>query len=233
VNRRVSEFASKPPGSSSMGETPKPPAQPVSMGETPKPPSQPVTTGETKPQASREALALTHHHPGRLRVRADVFRSNDDARPALASRVLDALDAEPGITSASHNVRTGSILVEYHPGLAHPEAILSRIAAAASLEMPSDISPRGREPALVAIDAARGINELVQELTGHRTDLRSLVPVGMAALAAYSFAVQKDTRLPRWDNLLYWAYSIFSQLHRDEIEAVGNGDAGGSARPAP
>src|SRR5262249_60386251 len=118
-----------------------------------------------------------------------------------------------------HNARTGSVLIEYQPGLADAESILSRIAAAASLEMPSDLAPRGRAPALVAIDAVRGMNDLVHELSGQRADLRSLVPVGMAALAAYAFVVQKDARLPRWDNLLYWGYSIFSQLHRPEIEA--------------
>jgi hypothetical protein len=52
----------------------------------------------------------------------------------------------------------------------------------------------------------------------------------MAALAAYSFVFHPDARLPRWDNLLYWSYNIFSQLHRREIE-VGTGlpDAGDRA----
>jgi hypothetical protein len=149
-----------------------------------------------------------------LRVRAVAFQDGD-----AATRVLTALDAVPGVDAVKHNARTGSILVEYEPGLAHPEAVLARIAAAAGLDPPTDdLRPRGREPAIVAIDAAREINELVDEITGHRADLRSLVPMGMAALAVYSFAYEGGTRLPRWDNLLYWSYNIFTQLHRREID---------------
>jgi hypothetical protein len=184
-------------------------------------------------------LTLVHHHPGRLRVRAAAFRHRtrdggpeaaaEDALPAEASldrhpvdRVRAALDAEPGIAAFIHNARTGSILVEYEPGLADSETILSRIAEAADLDMPSDEAPPPKKPALVAIDAAREVNALVADLTGEQTDLRSLVPLGMAALAAYSFVVHKDARLPRWDNLLYWSYNVFSQLHRREIEATAN-----------
>ena len=169
--------------------------------------------------APREALSLVHHHPGRLRVRADAFRRREGADPDAVGRARAALDALPGIAQVSHNGRTGSLLVEYEPGLVQPEVILRRITAAANLDMPSDDpSPRGREPALVAIDTAREINDLVAELAGYRTDLRGLVPAGMAAMAVYSFAFHKDARLPRWDNLLYWSYNIFSQLHRREIE---------------
>jgi hypothetical protein len=146
-------------------------------------------------------------------VRAEAFREGD-----ATARVLDALDAEPGIVSVSHNPRTGSLLVEYQPGLADSETILTRIAEAAGLEMPSDEPPPPRKPALVAIDAAREMNELVADLTGQQTDLRLLIPLGMSALAAYSLVYHPDARLPRWDNLLYWSYNVFSQLHRREIE---------------
>jgi hypothetical protein len=165
---------------------------------------------------ARGTLSLIHHHPGRLRVRADVFRSGD-----AASRARAALDAMPGITDVTHSPRTGSLLIEYEAGLADPETILSDIAAAADIDPPSgDPRPRGREPSLVAIDAAREVNELVHEMTGFRADLRTLVPAGLAALAAYSFAFHEDDRLPRWDNLLYWSYNVFSALHRREIEGV-------------
>jgi hypothetical protein len=149
-------------------------------------------------------------------------------------RVRAALDMEPGIGAVSHNPRTGSLLVEYQPGHAHAESILACIAGAAGLDMPADDDrPRGKQPALVAIDAARELNELVHEVTGYRADLRSIVPVGMAALAAYSFAVHGDARLPRWDNLLYWSYNIFSQLHRHEIDGPSMTRASGSTRPGP
>jgi hypothetical protein len=181
--------------------------------------------------APHEALSLIHHHPGRLRVRADAFRSAEPGNAAERARA--ALEVEPGITAVSHKPRTGSLLVEYQPGLADPEAILVRIAGAAGLDPPiDDASTRPREPALVAIDAARELNDIVHEITGFQTDLRTLVPAGMAALAAYSFVAGKHERMPRWDNLAYWSYAIFSQLHGREIAAAG-APASRVAPPAP
>jgi hypothetical protein len=196
----------------------------------------PDPDGDPRP-SSREPLTLVHHHPGRLRLRADAFRATDATpptsgegpgqggdppqgtpQPSPFDRVRAALDAEPGIVAVTHNARTGSILVEYQPGLTDSETILSLVAQAAGLDMPSEESLPGKKPALIAIDAAREVNELVSDLTGQKTDLRSLVPMGMAALAAYSFAYSAHKRMPRWDNLLYWSYNIFSQLHRREIE---------------
>jgi Heavy metal associated domain 2 len=176
-------------------------------------------------EAEREVLTLVHHHPGRLRVRATTFREGE-----AANRVQRALDMEPGITAVSHNAKTGSLLIEYQPGLAEPESILYAIAEAAGLEMPSDDGgARRREPALVAIDTVREVNSIVHEVTGYRADLRTIVPAGMAALAAYSFVANREARLPRWDNLLYWSYNIFSQLHRREIDGQQGADA--SAHP--
>jgi hypothetical protein len=172
-------------------------------------------------------LQLIHHHPGRLRVRAEAFQTGD-----AADRARAALEVEPGIARVTHNAKTGSLLVEYQAGLADPEAILLALAGAAGLDMPSDEDlRRRREPALVAIDAAREINDLVHEVTGYQADLRSLVPAGMALLAGYSLFAHKETKLPRWDNLLYWSYNIFTQLHRREIEASGMAPA--PQQPAP
>jgi hypothetical protein len=163
----------------------------------------------------RESLALVHHHPGRLRVRAEAFQ---DA--ATVDAVRAALDAEPGITSVAHNARTGSILVEYEPGLAGAEGILLRIASAACLEMPPDDGRyHGRGAANVTIGAARELNGAVNELTGGRADLRALVPAGLAALSMVAL-VRNGATLPRWDSLLYWSYNIFQQLHRREIDAT-------------
>jgi hypothetical protein len=163
-----------------------------------------------------------HHHPGRLRVRAGAFREGD-----AVDRVRAALDGEPGISAVSHNERTGSLLIEYEPGLADAEAILSTIAAAAGLDPPADEGPAVvKKPALIAIDAAREANEIVAELTGYKTDLRTLVPMGLAAMAVYSAAASKHELLPRWDNLLYWSYNIFCHLHGREIQQSAAARAG-------
>jgi len=181
--------------------------------------------------APTEALELVHHHPGRLRVRAESLR--DDA--ARVDRVKSALDGMPGITRVVHKADTGSFLIEYEPGLAEPDAVVVRIAEVAGLMSPFD--PRARKApdrtSTAIIDGARGLNAVANELTGGRADLRVVVPAALAGLAAYSFSREK-MRLPRWDNLLWWSYSIFTALHSHEIQAAtGEKPTGDGGVPVP
>jgi len=171
--------------------------------------------GEIPPaNVVRETLEIVHHHPGRLRVRAEVFRLGG----TVAEEVREATLGIPGVTRFEHSTRTGSILIEYEPGLADPESILAHLASAAGIEpCDRDALARTRTPALLAVDAVQELNAIAGELTGHKADLRALVPAGLAALSAYSFITSKETRLPRWDNLLWWSYSVFLNHHRGEI----------------
>jgi hypothetical protein len=167
-------------------------------------------------------LAIVHHHPGRLRVRAEAL---EDESPAAAA-AIEALQGVPGVTRVDHNAQTGSLLVEYEPGLAEPDAIVERIAHAANLVSPFD--PRARlpptQPANTVIGGTQKMNLVAFELTGKRADLRTIVPAALAGAAAYSFAFGRGPRLPRWDNLLYWSYSIFAALHHDEIARTTGAD---------
>jgi hypothetical protein len=168
-----------------------------------------------------------HHHPGRLRLRADALRAGSDEAAddagALAMRIRDGLEAMPGVARITHNARTGSLLIEYEPGHAEPDAIVARVAELADLVSPFDPAAhtwRRTSAAEVTIEATRELNAIVYELTGWRADLRTLAPAALAALSAYSFAFNKEPRLPRWDNLLYWSYNIFSALHQREIQKL-------------
>jgi hypothetical protein len=164
----------------------------------------------------REHLELAHHHPGRLRVRADVLIDALD----VVQRIRESLDAVPGILSVRYTAQTGSVLVEYEPGLADADDVILRIAEAADLEPPLDeatLRAQRARPALLSIRAAREMNRLAEEVTGGRADLRSIVPAALAGLAIYSFIEEKN-RLPRWDNLLYWGFNVFTMLHRREID---------------
>lgn len=168
-----------------------------------------------EPARANGVLELVHHHPGRLRVRAEAFR----LRPEVVLRVRDAIGALPGITRFSPGQRTGSLLVEYQPGQVEPDDVLQLIADAADMQWLGEGTVRARrQPGLVAVGVAKELNQITMELTGARADLRVLVPTALAALAGYSFAYGKEPRLPRWDNLLYWSYNIFASLHRREIE---------------
>ncbi len=164
----------------------------------------------------QEALELVHHHPGRLRVRAHAFADG----AGRVDVVREAMLAVPGITRFEHSLRTGSILLEYEPGLAEPDAILHKLATSAGLAACGDHAlARARTPAIVAVGAVQELNAIASELTGHKADLRSLIPAGLAALSAYSWVAGKEPRLPRWDNLLWWSYSVFLSHHWREVEA--------------
>ena len=169
----------------------------------------------------RSPLELTHHHPGRLRVRSDALCRGDrdpDARERF-EKIRRALHPTSGVRAIRLGAHAGSVLVEYEPGTIDPNALIDAIARAADLDPPlaeEERRPRRVEPGSI-VDAARKLNTLTHELSGGRADLRSLVPLAMSGFAAFSFVTKKD-RLPRWDNLAYWAFSIFLALHADEID---------------
>lgn len=176
-------------------------------------------SGSTPPPAAhvvRETLELVHHHPGRLRVRAEAFRADGE----MGHRVREAALGVPGVKRFEHNARTGSILIEYEPGHAEPDVILAHLADAAGVDpCTEETLARTRTPALLAVGVVQELNAIMSELTGQRADLRSLVPAALSALSAYSFVTSKEHKLPRWDNLLWWSYSVFMNHHRGEIEA--------------
>ena len=73
------------------------------------------------------SLELVHHHPGRLRLRSAAFLDGD----AAAARAREALLGSGTVRAVAHDPRTGSLLVEYEPGLSAPDAIVERAARAA------------------------------------------------------------------------------------------------------
>jgi len=163
-------------------------------------------------------LRLVHHHPGRIRARANVFLGS--ASDGVIASVRSAMDSVPGVIRVAHSRRTGSVLIEYEPGLAEPNAILSRTAEAAGLTgVIADAKDGDRRAELVGIilDTFKTLNSITRELTGGRADLRELVPAVLAATSIASFAIHTKDRLPRWDNALWWSHSIFLEWHRRQI----------------
>lgn len=159
--------------------------------------------------SEREPLRLVHHHPGRVRVRASVFLGAVD----VFERVRDALADMPGVVEVTHGAASGSVLVSYEPGQGDLDAILDRIAWAANLgDVVDEVTARQHraDPAEGVARAVRSLDEAVRSLGHPRVGLGLLVPAALAATAVVSVAVSPRKELiPRWDNLLWWSYSIF------------------------
>jgi hypothetical protein len=151
-------------------------------------------------------LTLVHHHPGRLRLRGEWLRA---PLSAAARSLVQGLGALPGMGQVQHSGQTGSVLCEYPPGELTAEAILEALGDL-GIEV---VEPTGErwDVAGAVYRVAHGANEVVRELTDQKADLKLLAPVGLAA-----WGVAQLVRSPvpvRWDNLLWWSYSLFTQLN--------------------
>jgi hypothetical protein len=172
-----------------------------------------------------EPLRLVHHHPGRLRVRAHALLGQC---AALLAQIRVAMEGVPGVSRMDHSPRTGSLLIEYEPGLAEPDAILARVVEAAGFDrVVLDGSDRDHRAELVdsVLSAVRGLNAVARELTGGRADLRELVPAALLATSIYSLITDANSpRTPRCDTALNWSYSIFMDWHRRAVDRKAHGE---------
>jgi hypothetical protein len=159
-----------------------------------------------------------HHHPGRLRVRAAVFRGDAE----VVGRVQARLAKLEGLRGVHHNAISGSLLIEYVVGELESETILSEVVAEAGLAKVvdgwRDVPPPDLAAAMVA--GAGAVNDAVREATEGRADLGVIVPGALLAAAAASLIARP--RLPNWENLLYWSYTFFRDLNP---KAVRGSDA--------
>ncbi len=158
-----------------------------------------------------QRLAIVYHHPGRLRLRGPVL----ERHPAAALRLRDAMSRMPGVRQAIHNARSGSLLVEYVPEAIDADTILGAVAAAGlRIEGPLHRPDAAR----VVVGAARGLNNRVGMATGGATDLHGVVSFALGVGAVTSLVFSRHAKWPRWDNLLYWSYTFFRDVHLRDVE---------------
>ncbi|MBX3216049.1 MAG: hypothetical protein KF850_28675 [Labilithrix sp.] len=154
------------------------------------------------------SIEIAHHHPGRLRMRTDAFV--DDLQAAEPTRV--GLARTPGVRSAAHDPRTGSLLVEYEPRVVDEGQLIVRACELSGLTLTSPDAP-ATSAARRIVDFVREVDHRTESMTGGRLGLGVVIPGGLMALGVYSFFKSEHARLPRWDSLVYWSYSIFVHAH--------------------
>jgi hypothetical protein len=167
-----------------------------------------------------EPLRIMHHHPGYIRAQAKTFVEMSDGDSILAA-ARTAAESVTGFIKWFHNPNTGSIVIEYTPGVVSPEDILDRVAESAGLRgVVEDFRSSDHRTQLVGelLDTVQDINGIVYEATGRRADLRELIPLALMATSAVSFLLGEDRGvLPKWDSSLYKSYRIFMQFHRQDV----------------
>ena len=156
-------------------------------------------------------VAIVYHHPGRLRLRGVVL----ERQPAAAVRLRDTLRVISGVRQVVDNGVSGSLLVEYAPEAIDADTILGAVLAAGIC---LDERPLRPDASRAVVGAARGLNEQVAEATRGAADLHGVVSFALGVGAVTSFMLSPHARWPRWDNLLYWSYTFFRDVHLRELE---------------
>jgi len=182
----------------------------------------PDSRSERRELAERTSgpLRLLHHHPGYLRIQADDFFPPAGDR-SVVTAAQTAAEAVPGVRTWSPNPKTGSVVVEYDPGMLDADDLLKHIAKSAGLrgvEIATSGKRNRQELVSAFLDTVQDVNQVVSKLTEEKADLRELVPVALAVTSVVSFVLNENRgRLPTWDSAIYHSYRIFMQWHQREV----------------
>ncbi len=165
----------------------------------------------TTEAGAREEVRVLSALPGRLRVRHVARRRGLEELEALR----DSLQARPDVDAVEVNPRTGSMLVFYDPAGVSFEGIRDALAEV-GLDFAAEAGEAASQPggAGRVLGAAQALDRRVLRATGG-TDLRLLVPVGLAALSARQ-ALRDSPRLGQapWYLLAWYAFDSFLKLNR-------------------
>jgi hypothetical protein len=162
--------------------------------------------------AGGDRLEILSHCPGRLRVRARVFR----VLPEVAKDVAALLGEEAAVLGVQISPVTGSMVISYDPLRLELPSLVSRLVRSAGLHgIKADVSEDdlagGTQGARVRQRAA-SFNEALGKLTTGSLDMRTAVPGTLVAggLAVLLFG-QRQT--PQWYDLMFWAFVTFVNLN--------------------
>ena len=163
------------------------------------------------------AVRVVHASPGRVRVKVPKEAFTDGAL-GEAERALGALR---GVREVRRNPRAASVVVSYDPGLVDQPALLDAVAAAGmAIVTPGDDGANGAGDPHYPVALAqllgtpfRRADERLAAATRRGVDLRTLVPVGLALLAAREILAGRLGNAP-WYTLLWYAFDSYIKLQR-------------------
>lgn len=149
--------------------------------------------------------------PGRLRL-----RMARGAEHLTLKQIADALEGKPGIVRVETNTRTRSILINYGRErdelltMLHDAGIVLAEASSTGAEAPGGEGSSGVENALADLETR------LHALTGMDVKMRTLFPLGLAALGAWRTAVcgLGLSQVPAF--ILFWyAFDLYYKFNVD------------------
>jgi hypothetical protein len=173
----------------------------------------PVSSGVGRRE---DRLRVVAHLPGRLRVRAETFR----VLPEVAGEVVERVQAEPGVTSATASDVTGSLLVLYDPARTQILRLIRTIVLTGGLAG-VEVDRIERAPGAPPGDQVRGalgrLDARVRAVADGKLDLRTAIPGTLAVLGVskvlggvFGTATLAE---PQWYDLLFWSFVTFCNIN--------------------
>ena len=158
-------------------------------------------------------VQVVHDSPGRLRLRVPRAAPED----GTWSRAERALTGLAGVQQVRPNALASSLVVYYDDGVVGASALLDALARAGLTVVYSSTDPEP-PPAGERSHVARSIESFfgsadgeVTRLTNGTVDLRTLVPLGLGALALREILAGRVGPAP-WFTLVWWAFDSFLKL---------------------
>ena len=158
-------------------------------------------------------VRVVHASPGRLRVKVE----RRAWQSAALQRAEKNLAAVTGVLDVHRNPAALSILVQYDTGTASLPAMFAAVASAGVVIARPDATTNTTDRQTALTTEVTGLtaqaDQWVAKRTGHRADLRTLVPIGFAALALREVVAGRRTAVP-WYALAWYAFDIFYKFRR-------------------
>jgi hypothetical protein len=178
---------------------------------------------EATTQAERPLVVrVVHATPGR--IRAKVPREAFEGAALREAEI--ALLAVDGVHDVRRNPTASSVLVSYDPDATSLAALLAAVQQSnVTIVMPEDGAAEspgeyGQRTTLARWLAApfRTADRTVAERTSNAFDVRTLMPITLAALAAREVLSGRVHMAP-WYTLAWWAFDSYLKLQRHEVVA--------------
>ena len=160
-------------------------------------------------------VRVAHSSPGRLRLR--VGKSEIEA--GTAGEAASAFEVQHGVILARVNETARSIVVHYDDRATNLEQLNEGLESAGirlviATAAAAELLPSGHTPLSHWVSRKAGAaDERIRSASGGSADLRTLVPLSLAALAAREIFSGRGTAVP-WYALAWYAFDSFIKLKR-------------------